>query len=111
MVLSVSALLKISFEANINRKSRLQDYLAKCHLTGAVAQRCSVKKVFVEVLQNSQENTCVRVSSLIKLQASAYNLIKEETLAQVFSYEFCQISKNSFSYRTPPVAASDLTTV
>ena len=29
-----------------------------------------------------------------------------ETLAQMFSCEFCEISKNSFSYRTPPIAAS-----
>ena len=36
----------------------------------------------------------------------ACNFIKKETLAQVFSYEFCEISKNTFSYRTPPVAAS-----
>ena len=28
----------------------------------AVAQRCSVKKVFLEISQNSQENTCARVS-------------------------------------------------
>ena len=26
--------------------------------------------------------------------------LKKETLAQVFSCEFCKISKNSFSYRT-----------
>ena len=32
--------------------------------------------------------------------------IKKETLAQVFSCEFCEISKNTFSYRTPLVAAS-----
>ena len=25
-----------------------------------------------------------------------YNFIKKETLAQVFSYEFCEISKNTF---------------
>ena len=31
---------------------------------------------------------------------------KKETLAQVFSCKFCEISKNTFSYRTPPVAAS-----
>ena len=37
----------------------------------AVAQRCSVKKMFLEIKQNSQENTCVRVSFLIKLQTSA----------------------------------------
>ena len=33
--------------------------------------------------------------------------IIKETLAQMFSCEFCQISKNIFSYRTLPVAASD----
>ena len=36
----------------------------------AVARRCSVKKVFLITSQNSQENTCARISSLIKLQAS-----------------------------------------
>ena len=38
--------------------------------TGAVVQRCSVNKVFLEISQNSQENTCARVSFFIKLQAS-----------------------------------------
>ena len=38
-------------------------------VTEAVVQRCSVKKVFLKFLQNSQENTCARVSFLIKLQA------------------------------------------
>ena len=71
----------------------------------AVAWRCSVKKVFLEISQNSQENTSARVSFLIKLQAWAYNFIKSEALAQVFSFEFCEISKNTFSYRTPPLAA------
>ena len=33
---------------------------------------------------------------LIKLQASACNFIKKETLAQVFSCEFCEIYKNTF---------------
>ena len=28
----------------------------------AVAQTCSIKKVFLEISQNSQENTCARVS-------------------------------------------------
>ena len=32
-----------------------------------------------------------------------------ETLAQVFSCEFYEISKNTFSYRAPPVAASEST--
>ena len=59
-------------------------------VTEAVVQRCSVKKVFLEISQNSQ----------------ACNLIKKETLAQVFSCEFCEISKNTFSYRISLVAAS-----
>ena len=33
-------------------------------LTEAVVQRCSVKKVFLEIPQNSQENTCARASFL-----------------------------------------------
>ena len=37
-------------------------------LSEAVAQRCSVKKVFLKISQNSQENTCTRDSFLIKLQ-------------------------------------------
>ena len=32
--------------------------------------------------------------------------VKNEALAQVFSCEFCEISKNTFFYRTPQVAAS-----
>ena len=58
---------------------------------------CSVKKVFLEISQSSQENTCARVSILIKLQSKACKFVKKETQAQVFSYEFCEISKNTFS--------------
>ena len=65
--------------------------------TEAVAQRCSVKKVFLEISQNSQEDTCARVPFLIK----------KETVAQAFSCKFCKISLNTFSYRRPPVATSN----
>ena len=53
--------------------------------------RCSVKKVFLKILQYSQKNTCARVPFLIKLQA--WTFIKKETLVQVFS---CEFFKNSF---------------
>ena len=39
-----------------------------------VVRRCSVKKVFLEISQNPQENTRARVSFLIKLQASGLQL-------------------------------------
>ena len=43
-------------------------------LLEAVAQRCSLKKVFLKISQNSQENTCTRVYFLIKLQNSGMQL-------------------------------------
>ena len=64
-----------------------------------------MKKVFLKISQNSQENTCARVSFLLKLQAFC-DLTRKEILAQVFSCEFCEICKNTYFYRTPLVAAS-----
>ena len=71
-----------------------------------VAQSCSVKKVFLEISQNSQENACARISFFKKLQSEACNFIKKETLTQSFSSKFCEISKNTFFYRTGSVAPS-----
>ena len=67
-----------------------------------------MKKVFLEISQNSQENTCPKVSVLIKLQAERPATLLKKRLPQVFSCEFCKIPKNTFSYKTPPVAASDI---
>ena len=71
----------------------------------AVVQRCSVKKMFFKISQNSQENACARVFLLIKWQAQAF--IKKETLAQVFSCEFCEILKNTFFIEHLWTTASD----
>ena len=60
---------------------------------------CSVKKVLLEISQNSRENTYAR--------PEACNFIKKEYLVQLFSSEFCEISQNTFFYRTPLVAASE----
>ena len=60
--------------------------------------------MFLKIYQNSQENTCGRVS----FRDEACNFIKKEALAQVFPWEFCEIFKNNFFNRAPPVAASDL---
>ena len=40
-------------------------------------------------------------------QSSQPLTLLKKTLLQVFSYEFCEISKNTFSNRTPPVVASE----
>ena len=52
--------------------------------TEAVAQRGSFKKVFFEISQNSQENTCARASFSMKLQVKGNNFIKKETDADFF---------------------------
>ena len=53
------------------------------------------------MLQSSQENNCTRVSFLIKLQESAFNFFKKETLAQVFSVNSAKFLRAPF-YITPP---------
>ena len=53
-----------------------------CERPEAVVQKCSVKKVFLEIPQNSQENTCATVSFI----------------------KFYEIFKNTFFYRTLAIA-------
>ena len=65
--------------------------LFKAPKEGDVKSRCSrpevfCKKVFLKILQNSQENACARASYLIELQA----------LAQVIFCKICRISKKPF---------------
>ena len=50
------------------------------------------KKGVIRNFTKFTENTCTIVSFF----AEACNFIKKETLAQVFSCEFCDISKNTF---------------
>ena len=70
-------------------RTAILKFLGKQSTIKAVVGRCSVKSVFLEILQNWKENTCARVSFLIKLQG-----------------EFCENFKNTFFHRTPMVAAS-----
>ena len=51
-------------------------------------QRCSVQKGVLKISQNSQGNTCARVSILI-------TYFKKEALVQVLPCEFCEIFKNT----------------
>ena len=59
-------------------------------------QRSCKKTLFLKILQNSQENTCARVSFLLKLQATVRTFMKKETLAQVFCCEFYEIFETNF---------------
>ena len=63
-----SLVLLFPFEAHKNFSEKVC-IVQTFKVAEAVAQRCSVKKVLLEISQNSQENICARVSFLIKLQA------------------------------------------
>ena len=65
------------------------DELNLCMSAEVVTRMCSIKMALLKFLKISQENTCARVFFSIKLQILACNLIKKETLTQVFSFEFC----------------------
>ena len=64
-------------------------------------RRCSIKKVFLRIPQNSQEITCARVSFLIKFQASGLQFYeKRDSGAGVFLWILRNLQEGSF-YRTP----------
>ena len=67
--------------------------------TEAVAQSCSVKKVFQKVFVKKFANFTGKqlCQSLFFNKVAATLLKQKKTLAQVFSCEFCEISMNTFS--------------
>ena len=73
--------ISTSMKLHFSRESPKRKYyrkFSKCDADyfslEAVVQMCSVEKVFLKILQNSQENTCARVSFSIKLQALGMQL-------------------------------------
>ena len=59
--------------------------------------RCFIKKLFLKISRYSQENTCVGVSFLIKLQAlRPVTLLKRDSDTGFFSCEYCEIFKNTY---------------
>ena len=72
--------------------------------------RSSHQEVFWEkvILRNFTKLTGKQLCQGLFFNKVAYkacNFIKKEALAQVFSCEFCETSRNTFSYRTPLVVA------
>ena len=81
------------------------------HLLLLLIIRSSRTEVFCKkvILRNFKKFTGKHLCQSLffnKVAGSTYNFIKKETLEQVFSCEFCEISKNTFFCRAPPVAAS-----
>ena len=76
------------------QRGYFQEYFLSCFSTKAIAQRCFVKNMSSQILQNSQGKSCTRVSFLIKSLLKKKK--KKEALAQVFSCQFCEIFKTPF---------------
>ena len=64
--------------------------------TEAVVQICSVKKVFLEIFQNSQENTFTRDSFLTKLQAWGTDEKKRSLWHRCFPMNFAKFLRTPF---------------
>ena len=69
----------------------------------ADCRRCSVKKVFLKILQNSPGNDCARASFLLKLQAQACNFIKKRLWHSCSQVNFENFLRTPF-YGTLPMA-------
>ena len=65
--------------------------------------RSSRPKMFLEISQNSHENTCARASFLIKLLKKE-TLLKKRLWHRCFSANFSIFLRTPFFYRTPPIA-------
>ena len=62
----------------------------------AVTGRCSVKKVFLKISQNSLENACAGVFFLIKLQDRPATLLKEKLQHGCFPVNFVKFLRAPF---------------
>ena len=78
------------------------------HPPEPVVQRCSVKNVFLGISQNSQENTCVRISFLIKLQVSGLQLYLKKLWGCIPVNFGKSLRTPFFIHRTPLVAVQKL---
>ena len=77
--------------------------------TEAASRRCSVKKGVLKNFAKFTGNHLCHSLFLDKVAGQVCNLFKKKTLAQALSCKFCEIFKNAFFCRTPPVAASVFT--
>ena len=77
----------------IKKKSGIYTLKNIIKMSKAVFQRYFVKKVFIEISQNSQENTCARVSSGLR----PATLLKKRLWHKCFPVNFAKVLRTAFS--------------
>ena len=78
-------------------------------MSEAAVRKYSVKAVFLKICQNSQENTCTRVSFLIKLQARPTTLLKKSLWHMCFPVNFEKFLRTTFLQNTSGQLLLELT--
>ena len=90
-----------------------------CRFTDSFTYILDLPKIWIKIIRSSRQEVFCKKGALRNFskftgkhlcQSLFFSKIagfRPETLAQVFSCEFCKTSKNTFSYRTPWVAASE----
>ena len=98
----ISALLEIIRKCEVHTPLMLETKI------GDDPFRSSHPEVFYQkgVLRNFRKFTGKHWCQNLFFHKVVGHFIKKEILAQLFSCEFCEISKNNFFHRTPLVAAS-----
>ena len=101
-LVSLGYIMVTYYSASINNLNDCVNFRIKTVCLEAVSRRCSVKKVFLKISQNSQENTCARVSFLIKLHAiggvlrRSATLLKKRLWHRCFPVNFPKFSRTPF---------------
>ena len=85
---------------NFKQLKQINSLLYPLKYPETVAQRCSVKKVFLELSQYSQENNCAGVSFLIKLQAKTLQLYLKRDSGRCFPVTIVKFLRTSFLQNT-----------
>ena len=89
-------------EAVARVSQSLKKSWVKIEILRSSHRRCSVRKEVLRISQNSQENTCTRVSLLIKLQAESLELYQKWDSGTGVSLSILRNLWEQLFHRIPP---------
>ena len=92
------------------KKNNLKKFPKFSREIEAVVQKCSVKKLFFRNFAKFTGKRLCQGLFFNKVAGQSPATLLKKTLAQVFSFEFCEISKNTFftEHLRATVSISDL---
>ena len=94
-------LLHFRIDKHFSFRLTRNPYPKFCQIIEAAIGGVLLKKVFLEISQNSQEKTCARDTFLNKIAGlRPATSLKKESLAQMFSCEFSKFLRTTFLQNT-----------